>query len=171
MKLSRIVSRVCVTVLAFFGYGCSNGDEPLMYGTPMGDWEIKGNVTDEAGKAVSNATIKVTRSTDDSGVYSICDTHSDDQGNYITTGGGICFGRYKVVCLPDNPALRADSTLVDMHYVKDKKHKDDLWYTGHAEATVNFILKASTDEEDENSAEGGNATEDSGNTSEKEEAK
>lgn len=166
MKLSTIISRVCAACLVFLGYSCgdSNGGE-CMYGTPRGDWEIKGRITDQAGQAVSNATIKVTIPEESSSYYSACTTTSDAQGDYVATYGNVdCYPRYKVVCLPDNPALRADSTVVDMHYVKDKKHKDDFWYMGHAEATVNFILKASTDEE--NSAEGGNAIEGAGKTSE-----
>ena len=165
MRLSTIISRLCAACLAFLGYSCNEKEYLDMYGAPTGDWEIKGKVSDEAGQAVSNVAIKVTFPEEASDLYSIGMTRSDDQGDYVVTGDGLnCFPMYKIVCIPDTPTLRADSTVVEMHYVKDKEHKDEFLYIGSAEATVNFILKAYTDEEDTAPTEVEEPNEEEGNT-------
>ena len=48
--------------LALLGFGCSNdgGDYPVMYGSPIADFEVKGSVTDAEGNAVKDAEVRVT---------------------------------------------------------------------------------------------------------------
>ncbi|MDE5882647.1 MAG: radical SAM-associated putative lipoprotein [Muribaculaceae bacterium] len=139
-NFSAMASHICAACLAFLGYSCGDNNED-MYGCPVGEWEIKGNVTDEAGQIVSKATVKVTLPELDSGLYPIEETKLDDEGNYIIESGGIPDDSYKVVCIPDNQALSADSTIVKLHYVRDKKHRKNPWYVGSAKATVDFMLK------------------------------
>ncbi|MDE5870013.1 MAG: radical SAM-associated putative lipoprotein, partial [Muribaculaceae bacterium] len=110
-----------------------------MYGTPTGDFEIKGMVTSEDDQAVPDATVRVTKPDMPSGTYSIETTKTDKDGKY--TLKGVDFPTdMKVVCIPDNPMLEADSTIVELDYKKDPKDKN-TWNRGHAEATVDFRLK------------------------------
>lgn len=136
-RLSAIVSRVCVALLAFLGYSCENtgGD---MYGTPTGTWEIKGDVTDETNEPVTDATIKITYPTVDSSHYTIGEAKTDKDGSYASTGRKSP-GVLKVVCIPSDKALKADSTVVELEY--SGGDKNNSWDMGSASATVDFKLK------------------------------
>ena len=142
-RLSGIVSKLCVALLAFLGYSC-NGDEEkeviCMYGTPTGDYEIKGSVTTEDNKPVANAAIRVTDPNCPSGYYSYSTTTSNNEGLYETSGN-TSGGDLKVVCIPSDPTMEPDSTIVTMKYEKPGKQKDDGWYKGLAKATADFKLK------------------------------
>ena len=47
----------------------------------------------------------------------------------------------KVVCVPNGNEYLPDSIKLPVKYAKDKDHKKDSWYLGHAELTVDFKLK------------------------------
>lgn len=111
-----------------------------MYGAPTGTFEIKGKVATDNGKDVADAIIRVTRPQFDSGSYSYSESNTDAAGEYSATGHDDGYDKVKVVCLPQDATLEADSTIVDLKHIKDNKH-DNTWYRGHAEATVNFKLK------------------------------
>ena len=142
-RLSGIVSKLCVALLAFLGYSC-NGDEDkeviCMYGTPTGDYEIKGSVRTEDNQPVENATIRVTHPKRSSGDYTYSTVASNKDGVYETEGHCAAWD-LKVVCIPSDPTLEPDSTIVTMKYEKPKKQKDDGWYEGFAKAVVDFKLK------------------------------
>lgn len=132
------ISTICYTFLSLFGFSCSS--EQCMYGTPIGDFEIKGAVTDEAGKEVHKAEIRVTYPDTPSGIYCFKETSTDSKGNYEINGYEY-LTEMKVVCIPENTDLQPDSVIVKMNYKDADKH--DPWDRGHAEATVNFTLKSS----------------------------
>lgn len=142
LNLSAVVSRLCVAVLAFLGYSCDNngGD---MYGTPTGTWEIKGEVTDQEATPVKNATIKLTIPSYNSSEFSFIEAQTNDGGEYYTSYRGPLEKELKVVCIPDDPALEADSTIVDLKY--SGSNKKDEWYFGTAKATADFKLKKKED--------------------------
>lgn len=147
-NLRSITSRVCMTAIAFLGFGCSddNGmDEPDMYGTPTADFEVKGKVTDGDGKEVGNAEIRVTKIDTPSGVYSIRKTTSETIGTYNVEGTftGYPEDKVKVVCVPADKNLEPDSTIVTLKKVNDG---DGAWNTGKGTATVDFTLKKKTAE-------------------------
>lgn len=143
LKKTTLLSRLCAAGLAILGFGCAS-DEPedggpeLMYGTITGRFEIKGNVTTENGKDVPNAEVRVTIPEQPSGVYPIAISKTEESGNYTLDGLGS-FKQLKVVCIPEDSNLEADSTIVDMKYINDDKGSG--WYQGEAEATVDFKLK------------------------------
>lgn len=140
LRLSAMISRVCVAVMALLGYSCGDigGDSPLMYGTPTGNWEIKGEVTDEANEPVADATIKITYPEANSSVYSVGVAKTDKDGFYVSAGRESA-GAFKVVCIPNDESLKADSAVVKLEYSGgDKKNS---WYMGSASATVDFKLK------------------------------
>lgn len=152
-NLRSITSRICMAVVAFLGFGCSednSSDEPgegipCMYGTPTAVFEVKGKVTDGDGKEVGNAEIRVTKIDTPSGVYSIRKTTSETIGTYNVEGTftGSPEDKLKVVCVPADKNLEPDSTIVTLKKVNDG---DGAWNTGKGTATVDFTLKKKTAE-------------------------
>lgn len=142
-SFQSILTRLCAGGMALLGFGC-DGDYPGgggdMYGTPVGTFEIKGKVVTEDGKEVAGAALRVTQEEIPSGVYSITQTKSGNNGDYLMRSEYTAVNNAKVVCLPDDPALEPDSTIVKLKY-SGKRDKDNPWYRGHADATVDFKLK------------------------------
>ena len=141
-RLSAMLSPLWFALLALLGYGCDNNGE-LMYACPYGSWEIKGEVTDEENKPVADARILViypemNSSQFDSPEFEDCWVMTDKSGRYISENGGFP-STLKVVCIPDDPVLRSDSTMVELKY--SGKKKKDPWNWGSAKATVDFKLK------------------------------
>ncbi len=148
INFSAIVSRLCAAGMAILGFGCSSdepgdGDVILMYGTPTSSWEVHGSVKTQKGDVVPDATIRVTLPEYDSDPNSIETAPTDAEGAYSVMGH-LMTQKLKVVCVPDDPSLDADSTEVTLKYEKDKNDKNS-WYRGHADATVNFKLKPKQD--------------------------
>ncbi|MDE6022828.1 MAG: radical SAM-associated putative lipoprotein [Muribaculaceae bacterium] len=144
--ISKLVSGICSVFLALIGYSCSKSDDSdnflCMYGMPTGSFEIKGSVTTQEGEKVNNAEIRVAPPYFPSGECSDNEiTITDHNGSYDIECDMMPLKSIKVVCLPCNSNLEADSVVVDMHYIKDPSQKDNSWYIGHAEETVNFTLK------------------------------
>ena len=102
--------------LALLGFGCSDGgDYPLMYGSPIADFEVKGSVTDAEGNAVKDAEVRVTAPDAPSGVYSIGKDTTNVSGSYNVSEDrriGSPSEKVKVVCVPADDSLEADSTVV-----------------------------------------------------------
>lgn len=133
--LSSILTRTCAALLSTLGFSSCTQNE-YMYGTPIGDFEIKGEVTTEEGTAVDNAEIRVTYPNSPSGIISIVKGHTEKDGKFDVKERWSPIKNLKVVCVPDSPELEADSVNVEMDY-----SGKDGWYEGHAEKTVNFRLK------------------------------
>ena len=138
-SFQSLLTRICVGGLALLGFGCD--DYKCMYGTPTGSFEIKGKVVTEDGNDVVGASVRVADPQFSSGVYSYTETKTGEDGAYISAYERFpANNKAKVVCIPADPALEADSVTIDMKY-NDNKHKNDPWYFGHADATVDFTLK------------------------------
>lgn len=144
--LSSLWATICAGALAVLGFGCSDKNNPwnndlCMYGTPTGQFEVKGAVTDEAGNPVDNADIYVTHPEGQSGIYSFAKGKTDDKGDYLIETSDFPEPEIKVVCKPEDENLEPDSVNVKMKFEKDRKHDKNPWYSGKAKATVNFKLK------------------------------
>ena len=144
--ISSFLTNICSVLLSFLGFSCSSSpddpgypDYPLMYGTPTGSFEIKGAVTDENGEDVVNAEIRVCPHSEPSYLTNLTDK-TGANGNYTISSHGILH-MAKVVCIPEQGDLEPDSVVVELEY-KDTDKYDDTWYRGHAEKTVDFILKS-----------------------------
>lgn len=142
-NLRSITSRVCMAGLALLGFSCSdddNDEQICMYGTPIAEFEIKGAVTSEDGKPVPDAEVRVTGRGVPSvpGAYDRDTTETD--GAYSLRGhfSGGPENILKVVCVPGDASLAADSVEVKLTKTEDG---DGIWNTGKGEATVDFRLK------------------------------
>lgn len=140
---STMLTGICSLLLSLLGFSCSSTsrEEPCMYGQPTGDFEIKGAVTTEDGAPVEKAEIRVTHKDFPSGEYSIETTTTNTDGDYIAIGDSYALRELKVVCLPSDPQLEADSVIVTLNYNRDKA---GTWYAGEAKEIVNFKLKPKT---------------------------
>lgn len=147
-----LISRLCAVLLGFLGFGCSSEEDiPLMYGTPLGEFEIKGAVTDEAGVPIEDADVIVTRPGWDSnfeGIYGgITNGLTGANGKFLLEEKRTHpWDSLKVVCIPPGDTFEPDSTVVELNYVIDNKKENNGWYWGKAEAEVNFKLKKKSSE-------------------------
>ena len=135
MTLSTLLKAMSSSLLTLLGFS-SCSDNEVMYGMPFGSFEVKGAVTDDNGKPVSDAEIRVTLPTLPSGIESLGTTQTGDDGNYDISESGWP-SKLKIVCIPSQSELLPDSVIVDMKY----KGGDKEWNMGHAEKTINFRLK------------------------------
>ncbi len=71
---------------------------------------------------------------------------TDAYGQYITQGETYGGDKLKVVCLPSDPTLEADSVIVKLTYNKENA---GAWYDGYAVETVDFKLKPKQISEDD----------------------
>ncbi len=145
-NLRSVTSRVCVACLALLGFSCSDDDEPqCMYGTPTAEFEIKGAVTTEDGKPVPDAEVRVAARQVPSDIGAFKRDTTETDGAYSLKGylGGSPEATLKIVCVPGDDSLAADSVEVKLTKVKDG---DSFWDTGKGEATVDFRLKKKTAE-------------------------
>lgn len=137
-KMMAIVSHLCVAVLALLGFSCSDSNGYLcMYGTPSGDFEAKGLVTNEEGSPVEDAEVRVTYPEISSDKYSFASVKTNSGGDYALKGESTGIKEVKVVCVPPGD-LEPDSVIVTLNY--DKKGSDG-WYIGKASFTADFKLK------------------------------
>ncbi len=134
-QISTFFASIFSTLLSILGFS-SCTDNEVMYGMPFGSFDIKGSVTDDNGTPVSDAEIRVTFMDMPSGVFSIASTRTLPEGTYNLKGSEWA-SKLKIVCIPYQSDLQPDSVIVDMKYKGD----DGEWYKGHAESTVDFILK------------------------------
>lgn len=138
-----LLTTICSSLLGLLGFSCSSPEDiPDMYGQPVGDFEVKGAVTDEEGHPVVNAEIRATDPSAPSGLFSYANTKTDDEGRYELSGS--CYtGSLKLVCIPTRTGFVPDSIGIKLDF-KDP-HKDHSWGDmGDAKETINFILKSNS---------------------------
>jgi len=141
-RLSALLARLCAVLLSMLGFGCSS-DEPCMYGTPVRTYEIKGKVTDPAGRPVDAADIRVLRPDMMSGVHRYVQTVTGKDGGYSVVWADAPEREFKVVCVPVGSTLEPDSVIVEMTVAGDGQPESGN--ASEATATVDFRLGYSTD--------------------------
>lgn len=140
-NLTKLWTTLLTALLSVLGFaGCSDTkDEPLMYGTPTGSFEIKGIVTDEANQPVENARIEVGHYYKDSTWHPMATpVTTGANGSYTVTEGGFDYTSVTVMCIPPDDTLETATKEVSLVY----QGGDGAWDRGHATATVDFQLKA-----------------------------
>lgn len=144
VKVSTLLSRICAGALIFLGVGCSSDDDDpsmgVMYGTLNSEFEIKGSVSDPEGNPVPDAKIVVGYPLVPSTQYNCGVGVTSKTGSYNVKGKDYS-SEFKVVCLPNNPNLEADSTNVKAEF----KHVSGT--NLKAEINVDFTLKEKKTEE------------------------
>ncbi len=140
-KLSSVISRMCAAAIAVLGYNCSSEEIMEMYGTPNGSFEVKGAVTNEEDVPIADAEIRVCPPKIDSSEWNFAVTKTNNEGIYTVEHEYHIMDSIKVVCVPNGNEYLPDSIKLPVKYVKDKNHKGDSWYCGHAELTADFKLK------------------------------
>lgn len=142
-RISGLLSSLCAMILGLLGFGCDSlepgGGEICMYGTPTGVFKLKGTVKTEDGKAVKDAVVRVTYPDipSSTGYLSTDTTGNDGKYDMVNYHSNL---DWKVVCIPQDDSLEADSTVVNVKYKLAGK-ESSVWDIGTAEANVDFVLK------------------------------
>jgi putative lipoprotein (rSAM/lipoprotein system) len=136
-RMNKWLNSILATILGVLGFAAcdDNGEEPVMYGTPTGSYEIKGSVTDENDAPVASKLI-IKRLTSDKDVFSE-DTVETNANGYYEFDDIELAKMYRVVCNPKDDKLEADSTDFETKY----QGGDGSWNVGSGSETVNFKLK------------------------------
>ena len=156
---SLCVKSICTILLSFLGFE-SSSEMRVMYGMPVGNFEIKGAVSvADSNEAVKDAQIKAKYDNEaNQTVISIART--DSTGNFILSGKAVS-DRLQIICTPIDTILRPDTIKVDLTYrrndstpeisindigkLKKKQHSQPIQktpngYRGSAQKNINFIL-------------------------------
>lgn len=155
-RLTRIIGSLLTAVLGILGFsGCGENDgiddRPDMYGTPYGDFQISGIVSDEEGAPVDSARV-ISRAHkfdgndhDTENGYMVHDewyndtVYTDAKGHYLLEKSGLIpYGAVMVVVQDPKGGYESTYREVKLDY---KGESYDGWYVGKAEATVDFTLK------------------------------
>ena len=142
IRVSTLISRLCAFGMAILGFSLAscdsdNGDEPLMYGTPTGTFEVKGDVETEDGADVEGARVVVKEVGVDAGsLDEVGAATTDADGDYSIRAYTFPASKLRVCCYPPE-GLEADSVDIDVDY----KDGDGAWDWGTAKAEVDFKLK------------------------------
>lgn len=146
----RWYSALLSALLAMLGFeSCSNiGGEPLVeYGVPSVKFQVKGSLTDEAGRPVEG--IKVTVAEGGGGEYfEQASTVTDAQGQYAVQevqATAIDYGQFLLVEDTDGPdgggEFRSDTISLKGLPRKQVQKGDGHWYDGKYEVRGDIKLK------------------------------
>ena len=163
------IKAICAGLLSLLGFE-SSSEVRVMYGMPVGDFEIKGSVSSaESNEAVKNAQIKAKYDNEANQIV-ISIARSDSAGNYVLSGKAVS-DRLQIICTPMDTLLRPDTITVNLTYLpndslpaksvneyRESKKKPlsqpdtqvargyrgnaGSWYVGDAKEIVNFKLKS-----------------------------
>lgn len=138
-----MLSAAILGLLGFSSCGDALGDEPDMYGTPVGEFEIKGAVTNESSAPVPDAEVQVIgRWVDDLGNESFSNdtifVKTDSKGLYEKgIFGWYPFESVKVRCVA--PDYDISSQIITLKY-----NGGSGWDYGTTSAIVDFKLTPQT---------------------------
>ena len=153
------IKAICAGLLSLLGFE-SSSEVRVMYGVPVGDFEIKGSVSSAySNEAVKDAQIKA-KYDNEANQTVISIARSDSAGNYVLSGKAVS-DRLQIICTPMDTLLRPDTITVNLTYIQNdslpaksvndyhesKKKtlslpakRDVNGYRGSAQKTVNFTL-------------------------------
>ena len=155
VRFNRWYNAVLTALMSMLGYGCSTSEDPTfvqMYGVPIAEYQIKGQVTDEAGTPVQGikTSVKIIMSSPSADgkkeIYARDSVLTDASGKYdisfATTPGNP---ETKLIVEDiDGEANGGEflSDTLDIDYKKAVKTKDGShWYEGAYEITQDVKLK------------------------------
>ena len=148
-RFYRWYNGLLASLLALLGYSCSPESEeygtPVEYGAPTVEFQLKGNVTDEDGKAVQGIKVKV----QEHNWLNIDSVKTDVNGKYqlpirITASNekGLEYCRLSVEDTDgaENGEFKNDT--INLNGAEAKKIKDgEGWFNGAYEVNVDVKLK------------------------------
>lgn len=131
--------------------GCTSEEEDDLYicTEPLDSYSftIDGTVITEDGDRVTNATIKVKYNDLSSYNYVLSEEGTNQEGNFMLTGESVRVDTYKVVCIPDDPALESDSIIVEAKNTFQRYDPERNTNYGVSEATADFKLRVKNPQE------------------------
>lgn len=154
-KLSACIQTICAAFFSILGFKAA-AEVYVMYGMPVGDFEIKGSVTDAENAPVRNAQVKA-KYDNEANQTVIEIARTDSSGNYTLSGKAVA-ERLQIICTPvENPSLRPDTVIVNLRYQRpdslrsggadggkkslDPQNLQRRGYRGSAKANASFKLK------------------------------
>lgn len=148
IRFYRWYNGLLASLLAFLGYGCSSGEPenyPVMYGSPTVEFQLKGNVTDEDGKAVQGIKVKVQKHN----WLNIDSVKTDANGKYqlpLILDGFTQkdLNRCKLIVEDTDGAENGEfeNDTINLEGAEAKKIKDgEGWFNGAYEVNVDVKLK------------------------------
>ena len=148
IRFYRWYNGLLASLLAFLGYGCSSGEPenyPVMYGAPTVEFQLKGNVTDEDGKAVQGIKVKV----QEHNWLNIDSVKTDANGKYqlpLILDGFTQkdLNRCRLIVEDTDGAENGEfkNDTINLNGAEAKKIKDkDGWFNGAYEVNVDVKLK------------------------------
>lgn len=155
IRFYRWYNGLLASLLAFLGYGCSLEDPIDMYGTPVEygaptvEFQLKGNVTDEDGKAVQGIKVKVQEYFENNNVFNIDSVRTDANGKYqlpLILDGFTQkdLNRCKLIVEDTDGAENGEfkNDTINLNGAEAKKIKDgEGWFNGAYEVNVDVKLK------------------------------
>lgn len=148
IRFYRWYNGLLASLLAFLGYGCSSGEPenyPVMYGAPTVEFQLKGNVTDEDGKAVQGIKVKV----QEHNWLNIDSVKTDANGKYqlpLILDGFTQkdLNRCRLIVEDTDGAENGEfkNDTINLNGAEAKKIKDEEgWFNGAYEVNVDVKLK------------------------------
>jgi putative lipoprotein (rSAM/lipoprotein system) len=151
IRFYRWYNGLLASLLAFLGYGCSSEDPIDMYGTPVEygaptvEFQLKGNVTDENGKAVQGIKVKV----QEHNWLNIDSVKTDVNGKFhipftISAFNEKDLNRCKLIVEDTDGAENGEfkNDTINLNGAEAKKIKDgEGWFNGAYEVNVDVKLK------------------------------
>ena len=129
------------TLLTVLGYGCSS-ESPVEYGVPTVDYQVKGQVTHDAGMPIPGVRVKVHH-----------DYFDGREGQSVLTDENGNFALDEFKALPNGELIVEDvdgeanggeflsDTIKIWDLPKKQVEKGSGWYEGKYEVTANIRLK------------------------------
>ena len=116
-NFSFCVKAICASLLSLLGFE-SSSEVRVMYGIPVGDFEIKGSVSSaESNEAVKDAQIKA-KYANEANQTVISIARSDSAGNFVLSGNAVS-DRLQIICTPMDTLLLPDTITVNLTYRHD----------------------------------------------------
>ena len=100
VRFNRWYNAVLTALLSMLGFGCSSSDEVTyvpMYGVPADRFQIRGQVTDEAGTPIQGIKMSLRQTFPRSEEYGVDSVQTDASGSYLLRNRGFLLYETKLI--------------------------------------------------------------------------
>ncbi len=131
-------------LLSFLGFsGC--GGMATEYGTPYAEYEVKGTVTDEVGKAISDIQVDLAQRVQEHRYIKLGSPSITNRAGHYAVSAGTFPGQELTLIVTDTDGEAngsyASDTIAVRFEKKDYYKKGKGWFEGAARKTVDIKLK------------------------------